>query len=45
MVYILFTVTDLAKAKARGNSEDLKKIMTDAGVQGPPKVNFFREVK
>jgi hypothetical protein len=45
MVYILFVVTDIAKAKARGNSEELKKLMTDAGVVGPPKIRFFREVK
>ncbi|HLY69297.1 MAG TPA: hypothetical protein VKR53_06180 [Puia sp.] len=45
MVYLLFTVTDLAKAKERGNSDELKKIMTDAGVVGPPKVRFFKVVK
>ena len=36
MVYVLFAVSDWDKANARMNSEELKKIMTDAGVDGPP---------
>lgn len=36
MVYIEFAVTDMAKAKARGSSPELKKIMQDAGVIGQP---------
>ncbi len=40
MVYLLFAVTDMAKANARMQSEDLKKIMTDAGVDGAP--SFFK---
>lgn len=36
MVYLVFAISDMAKAKARGASPELKKIMTDAGVDGPP---------
>lgn len=36
MVYILFAISDWEKANARMASEELKKIMTDAGVEGPP---------
>lgn len=45
MVYVLFAVTDMAKAKARAGSPELKKLMTDAGVDGPPTVNFYTLVK
>jgi hypothetical protein len=45
MVTLLFAITDMDKAKARGNSPELKKIMTDAGVVGPPKIQWFRIVK
>ena len=36
VVYILFAVSDWEKANARSSSEDLKKLMTDAGVEGEP---------
>ncbi len=36
MVYILFAVSDWDKANARMNSEEMKKLMTDAGVEGAP---------
>lgn len=42
MIYILFAVSDMQKAKARSQSEDLKKIMTEAGVEGPPQVMVFQ---
>jgi quinol monooxygenase YgiN len=45
MVYLTFAVSDMAKAKARVTSPDLKKIMTDAGVDSPPTVRWFRIVK
>ena len=45
MVYILFVVTDTAKAMARGSSPELKKIMTDAGVVGAPKIKMFKELE
>jgi len=41
LVYIVFAITDMAKAKARMESEELKKIMTDAGVEGPPSFFFY----
>ena len=44
MVYIAFAITDMAKAKTRMNSPELKKLMTDAGVTGPPKIFMYRIV-
>jgi quinol monooxygenase YgiN len=45
MVYIIFAVSDIAKAKARVTSPELKKIMTDAGVDSPPTTRWYRVVK
>ena len=42
MVYVTFAVTDKAKAKARGESPELKKLMTDAGVVGPPAMFMYK---
>jgi hypothetical protein len=44
-VYVLFAVTDIVKAKARTSSPELKKLMTDAGVDGPPAISFYKLVK
>jgi quinol monooxygenase YgiN len=43
-VTILFAITDMAKAKARVASPELKKVMTDAGVTGPPTLTWFKWV-
>jgi quinol monooxygenase YgiN len=40
-VYIVFAITDKDKAMARMQSEDIKKLMTDAGVEGPPSFFFY----
>lgn len=40
-VHIVFDIKDMAKAKARMNDPALKKIMTDAGVEGAPKIKFY----
>ena len=45
MVYITFAVTDMAKAKARFASPELKKLMTDAGVDSPPTTRWYKVVK
>jgi|SRR5450631_1707891 len=45
LVTLVFAVSDMAKAQARGKSPELKKIMTDAGVVGPPTIRWFRIVK
>ena len=45
MVYITFAVTDTAKARARMKSPELKKLMTDAGVDGPPTTRWYRVVQ
>ena len=42
MVYIVFAITDMAKAKARMASPELKKLMMDAGVEGTPEVHFYK---
>ncbi len=41
IVQIVFDINDLAKAKARINDPALKKLMTDAGVIGAPKIEFY----
>jgi hypothetical protein len=38
MVYLIFAVTDMEKAKARTSSPELKKMMEEAGVDSEPKV-------
>jgi hypothetical protein len=40
-VQIIFDIKDMAKAKARIGSPELKKLMTDAGVTGAPKIEFY----
>lgn len=45
LVSVVFIVTDMAKAKARIASPDLKKLMTDAGVEGTPDIVFYRLVQ
>ena len=44
-ISILFEVSDMAKAKARMTSPDLKKVMTDAGVEGPPTIRWYKLIK
>jgi quinol monooxygenase YgiN len=44
MVYITFAVSDMGKAKARAMSPELKKTMTDAGVDSPPTIRWFKVV-
>ena len=44
-VSVLFEISDTAKAKARMASPDMKKIMTDAGVDSPPTVRWYTLVK
>lgn len=43
-VTLLFAITDMAKAKARVGSPELKKIMTDAGVDSDPQITWFKWV-
>ena len=45
LVTVVFQINDITKAKARVASPDLKKIMTDAGVDGPPAIYWFTVVK
>lgn len=44
MVYIVFGVTDMEKAKTRSSSEELKGIMAEAGVEGPPEAFWYKVV-
>jgi hypothetical protein len=41
IVHLVFDIKDMARAKARMRSPDLKKIMMDAGVVGAPKIEFY----
>ena len=45
LVHIIFDITDMAKAKARINSPELKKIMMGAGVEGVPEIKFYSAVE
>jgi len=45
VVHIVFAVTDMAKAKAAITSEAKKKLMTSAGVEGVPIIEFYKQVK
>ena len=42
MVYVVFAVLDPVKAKARGESPELKKLMEDAGVDNAPEFVNYR---
>lgn len=44
MVYVVFAISDMAKAKARSASPELKKLMTDAGVDSKPGMLFYKIV-
>lgn len=41
LVQVVFDIKDMAKAKARISDPALKKLMTDAGVEGPPTIEFY----
>ena len=45
MVSVVFMITDMAKAKAFMNSQDLKDRMSKAGVEGPPTFFFYNVAK
>ncbi|CAN5325312.1 hypothetical protein BH11BAC5_BH11BAC5_12330 [soil metagenome] len=45
LVHIVFDIKDMAKAKARMNSPELKKLMTNAGVTGAPKIEFYNQAE
>jgi hypothetical protein len=42
MVCLIFAITDMGKAKARASSDELKKLMQEAGVEGAPKVTWMK---
>ena len=42
MVYVVFAVTDMTKAMERGNSEELKKLMDEAGVDSAPEMFAYK---
>lgn len=41
LVLVSFVVTDMAKAKAAITSDAKKQLMMNAGVEGPPQINFY----
>ena len=45
MVHLVFSITDMAKAKAAIMSADKKKLMESAGVIGKPDIRFYNETK
>ena len=45
IVYLVFGITDMDKAKARMKSPELKKVMDSAGVDSPPTIRWFRLLK
>ncbi|MBS1532541.1 MAG: hypothetical protein JSU01_19715 [Bacteroidetes bacterium] len=45
MVHLVFTVTDMAKAKAAIFSDDKKKLMESAGVIGKPDIRFYNQAQ
>jgi hypothetical protein len=42
MVYVIFAITDMAKAMERGKSEELKKLMDEAGVDSAPEMFAYK---
>ena len=45
LVHIVFDITDMAKAKASMNSAEKKKLMMSAGVEGTPKIEYYKEAE
>jgi hypothetical protein len=45
LVHIVFAVTDMNKAVAAINSEAKKKLMTSAGVEGKPSIEYYKQAK
>lgn len=43
MVYLIFAITDMTKTKETIASESKKKIMTDAGAEGIPRIEYYRQ--
>ena len=43
MVYLVFDITDMAKAKASIFSDEKKKLMMSAGVIGKPVITFYKD--
>ncbi len=43
LVQVVFDIKDMAKAKARINDPALKKLMTDGGVEGAPRIEFYNQ--
>jgi len=41
LVYVVFDINDMAKAKSRMSDPALKKLMMDAGVEDAPKIEFY----
>ena len=42
MVYLVFAITDMAKAMERGKSEELKKLLDEAGVDSEPEMFAYK---
>jgi len=44
-ISVIFEVSDMAKAKARLSSPEVKKNMKEAGVDSPPTIRWYRDVQ
>jgi hypothetical protein len=42
IVHIVFAVTDIAKTKAAIGSEAQKQLMSSAGVEGRPTIEYYK---
>jgi quinol monooxygenase YgiN len=42
LVYVVFAVDDMEKAKARISSDELKQLMMSAGVEGEPEIFWYK---
>jgi hypothetical protein len=45
MVYILFAISDMRKARIRFNSSELRKILRNAGVDSRMTVSYYKVVQ
>jgi hypothetical protein len=44
-VFLVFDIKDMAKAKAALLSDDKKKVMASAGVEGKPVIKFYEAIE
>lgn len=45
LVHLVFDITDMIKARASMNSVEKKKLMMSAGVEGTPKIEYYKDAE